>query len=359
MSYLAILKNKQAEYGALGVASPDVRDALYPLIEVIPPESEDDGVKIAATLAATAEKLSKAWSGHVAVDAGHLNSVVPTPSGKSLVEILAEQSSVSGLRYVPVARLSDGPNTRSQMRAIAAADRRGVLIRVTTDDLDGDAATLDARLVRLANDLNLSLNQLDVLIDLGATNGSSAVNALLVRVVSELINGMPNILAWRSLYVASGAFPLNLDSVSAYGTALLPRSDWIIWQAVSASVTTRLPSYGDYAIQHPALPTSRGFGPAPQIRYTVDGAWRVRKGKKGDRRGHAQFYDICAAVVASPEYVGKTFSWGDDYIDLAARSAPTGATLLTTTGNASTWRQIGTSHHLAFVVNRLATLSVP
>ncbi len=88
--------------------------------------------------------------------------------------------------------------------------------------------------------------------------------------------------------------------------------------------------------------------PSASVRYTHDTYWLVPKGRNLREYGFDQFHGVCRALVQRVEYAGPQFSWGDQYIDdcAAERVGP---------GNLTTWRKVGTSHHLAFVVRQLAT----
>ena len=88
----------------------------------------------------------------------------------------------------------------------------------------------------------------------------------------------------------------------------------------------------------------------PSIRYTIDESWLVVKGKNLRDYSFSQFYDVCRNLIARPEYCGPAFSWGDWYINECAntREGP---------GNLTTWRKVGTSHHLAFVASQIANLA--
>ena len=82
------------------------------------------------------------------------------------------------------------------------------------------------------------------------------------------------------------------------------------------------------------------------------------KGRKTDRRGSRQFFDICRAVAGHPEFT-PDLTWGDRRIAAATELDDDRLQRDVGTGNAMTWRAIGTSHHIGFVVNRLATHDEP
>ena len=116
--------------------------------------------------------------------------------------------------------------------------------------------------------------------------------------------------------------------------------------------------YSDYGVTHPVLQTGVAFAAPPQIRYTTNDEWLVLKGARNDRRGHRQFFDLCArlrrelgAAVSPPEQ-----SWGDQEFHVAANKEGTDGD---GPGNASTWRAIATSHHIGFVMHGLRTRGEP
>jgi hypothetical protein len=352
--YVPILKGKAGEFTALSHASVGVRSATLPIVEAVPAgreTAEDACVSIVGNLRGN-------WTTIIAIDAVHLDPSKPLASGDLPLTKLATEARAAGISALPVLRLGDDPTIWAAAATEVATDGAGVVVRLAGEELQEDVADIDTWLGDLYRDVSVRPGDVDMVIDLGAVADSGHA-ALAGRIARDLINGLRDVPAWRSLTVAAGGFPVDLSSVPTGSTALLPRVDARLWADMRTRPLRRDPDYGDYAIQHPALPTNGGRGPAPQIRYTVGLDWRIRKGKTQQRRGHAQFYDICAALVASGEYSGVGFSWGDDQVDLAARSAPAGARPLRTTGNATTWRGIGTSHHMALVVNRLATLGAP
>jgi hypothetical protein len=84
----------------------------------------------------------------------------------------------------------------------------------------------------------------------------------------------------------------------------------------------------------------------------VEDNWLVMKGRRSERRGQRQFFDICDRVARHQGFT-PGISWGDARIRDAA-DASFDEDALTSPGNAMIWRAIGTNHHIAWVVNRLA-----
>ena len=87
--------------------------------------------------------------------------------------------------------------------------------------------------------------------------------------------------------------------------------------------------------------------PSGTIRYAIDDAWLIMKGPNVRDYGYGQFLGHCQKVRLSPHYQGADFSVGDKYIsDCADGNA--------STGNLSTWRWVGSNHHLEKVVRDVA-----
>ena len=71
---------------------------------------------------------------------------------------------------------------------------------------------------------------------------------------------------------------------------------------------------------------------------------------RGNETGstHEVMQDVFARVLDSGEFSGPSFSEADSYIDNVVRNNSEG------TGNASTWRQVNTTHHITRVVADIA-----
>jgi hypothetical protein len=193
----------------------------------------------------------------------------------------------------------------------------------------------------------------DLVVDLGALadDGAASFASQIARLV---LSEIPSVGEWRTLTLASGAFPPDLNSVQPEVLTEVQRRDATTWRAVSGRVRSRQPGFGDYAIGYPAQALGAGFAPAPQLRWTAADSWLIYKGRKRDRLGSRQFYEICRRVVEAG-VVERDLSWGDRYV----ADASTGESGGRTPGNAMIWRAIGTSHHLNYVVSRLATHGEP
>jgi hypothetical protein len=169
---------------------------------------------------------------------------------------------------------------------------------------------------------------------------------------AAVINSLPAIKDWRTLTLAGSAFPVNLSQFTAHVPEITPRTEWRVWtQVVSNPDLVRLPAFGDYAVQHPEPSeiNPKLMKMSAQLRYARQDDWLIFKGRNVRDYGHDQFTKICEGLAKMPDFRGAAFSWGDKYIaDCAAGTDGP--------GNATTWRKVATSHHLAVVSAQLASL---
>lgn len=366
--YIPILKARLGEFTALRNMG-EARSAQFtPLIEFMPTGDElDDETgepipeKVSATVLKTSSRLYENWNGSqdLIVD---LHALPPVEDYFPAANIIDEFYERDESKVIPVCRPMDSDSVALIERlreSLGRFDKREVCIRLSDEDLDERDEPMAKTLDRLLSQLRTQPDCVDLVIDFGAVNEASASFA--ARIARLVILDLPHRDEWKSLTLAAGGFPNALDGVSPWRLADLPRWELTTWRNVRDRLQDKLrvPSFGDYAVAYPSQQAGVPFAPAPQIRYTASEAWLVLKGRKNDRRGSAQFFDICEVVAQHPEFTSE-LSWGDTQIAEKAQFAhldpvPNGAR----SGNAMTWRAIGTSHHIAHVVDRLTTRGEP
>lgn len=346
--YFPILKARQGELRALRELDGETASRMRPIVEV----HEQDSDQLTATeldvlIVKLTRKLTQAFSGcshAVYVDCGGAEpdpeSGVGVPFSPALLRSLAE----NGADVAPAVRISEDERILESLAALAPTE---ACLRIGAEDLDDSVTPLDTLANRTAGMLDLRPDSVDLVLDFGSLDSDQALamSSRLARFV------LPGLMAsqWRSVVLASGAFPVNLGGVTAFSRASFPRNDRALWVALQEYQLIREIEYGDYAVTHPLLPVGQPFAAPPQIRYTRRTDWYALKGLRTDRRGHEQFYDLCAQLLRElgPEAAAPDKSWGDAFIHDAATRGSTGP------GNAATWRAIATSHHLAYVTRSL------
>jgi hypothetical protein len=350
--YVPILKGRGGEYGALQSLSNQVRDALTPLLEVPPIpwdfEEETPVRTIDIHLAKVAQKVERAWGGtrSLFIDLLWISEMERMSDGMHPLTFVFSSTRDRGIKAVPVVGLLRGADYLNACRAIVAEDQRGICLRVQREDFidfDDLAGAIDETLRRL----RVESADTDLLLDLRALDaGKQPLNA---GDVVGLIRRLPAVSSWRTLTLAATSFPQNLIGLPPSDSSLLPRNEWALWRAIRRERLDRIPTFSDYGISHPepAEVDPRIMRPSASIRYTCDGAWLVMKARNLRDHGYEQFHEVCRELVRRQEFSGCTFSWGDTYVDDCAAER-------VGTGNLTTWRKVGTSHHLSFVVQDLA-----
>lgn len=356
--YVPLLKGKAAEFESLAVVLEETRDRLTPLVDLPPVPIDFVTGELAKSLdehlAGVPPRLCKGWGykRRLFLDAG-LVSDRQLADGRHPVQYLAAEADLeNAFRPVFVTGLRRPADYTAVVAEAAQMSGEGVVLRLEKDDF-GEAKVMGDSVDAVLKELGIAPGAADLIIDLSELNASDT--SMLVWLARTLISSLPYVHDWRTLTLAGSAFPRYMtggrDSIT-----FEPRTEWLVWDSLYADRDTlmRMPTYGDYAIAHPG-PVEEGFDPrymtiSAQLRYTSAAAWVMVKGRSTKDAGFDQMRDLCGRLVARPEYSGPEFSWGDGYIDRCATSAEG-------PGNATTWRKIGTSHHIEFVTGQIATLT--
>lgn len=345
--YVPILKAKRGELDALRDLQPTTRSRTYPIVEILPSPEEQDVVH---DVSRALEALALRWHQEpVMVDVGYFD--LEPDRGCTALGVAMDEAEGRLKHAVPVFRLADGDVVRAEVARVAARDGNGAAIRLLGEDLDLFPDELSQELSGALGATKLDIAQIDLVIDLGVVSGSAAMLGG-ARLVISLLRDLVEVNHFRSVTVAAGAFPVDLSNVAPWTLGELSRDDAALYTRVLRRPLARRIDYGDYAIAHPLFAIGVPFSPPPQLRYTVADRWLILKGRRNDPRGNSQFYEVCAAIAKHPDFVGVDLGPADKRIaeGMAGGYGP---------GNATTWRSIGTMHHVDLVVARLTTLGEP
>jgi T4 beta protein len=349
--YIPILKGKAGEFDALSWMPAAARDDFKPLIEIVavPWDYEDDvpAKAIEPHLDGAATRIARCWGSdqEFFVDTLWLDPDEQAGGAHHLVYLCGRLR--GDALPVPVGGLTRGSSHTLAVADVAAVDGRGAALRLDTDDLE-DLGTLQARIDNWLPVVGLGPEDVDLVVDFGELS-AAAYTATLVA-ARGLLPALPHLGQWRSFTAASGAFPESLVGIASDSEHLVERLDWKLWLALDSAGLPRTPTFGDHAIGHPSLLDAdpRDLRPAANIRYTADGDWLVVK-RRWVRRGFDQFRDASQILRSRGEYAGSGHCRGCEFIDACAGGGGG-------TGNLTTWRAVGTCHHLTTVLSQLASL---
>jgi hypothetical protein len=350
--YVPVLKGRQGELAALGTIQPLTAQAVLPLVEMVSGSVEETGQPgQLRTAVSRAMKRLEAWAGgRLLLDAGFLP---PGPWHGDEFGALGTAVTVAldhGVKATPVVHLDDDPQVYRDAATLHAELRPGVAIRLGTDDLDEDSEDIEDALRQLLTSLRAERRDVDLVLDVGVVNGELSVRAG-ARLVADALRGLADMEGWRNVIVTGGAFPSDLSAFAPWTIGETPRYDAMLYDYLQQRRRLpRVPTFGDYAVTHPELVMGQMHRAPPQLRYCVADRWIVLKGRLNDPRGHERFYDVCEAIAGHPDFVGAALGNADARIASPRSKGP---------GNAATWREVGTTHHLDFVVRRITSLGEP
>ena len=353
MRYVPILKGKQGELDALRNLSVRARTNVLPLVEVVPSGVSDrDPEAQQLTCDKLVAKLAARWNdAPILIDGVYLDYSLRSSKGSGILKYTVDEARAAGIGAIPVVRLSDSSDAIAEVGRFHQENACGFAVRISDDDLAEDPEELDVALTSLFESSGLTERDADLILDAGPVDSDLGASGI-ARFMMTLIRGLANIQLWRSVTVAGGAFPLDLTEFTPWTIGVRPRFDADMYLAVTSRRLPVTPDFGDYAVAHPSLQLGPAFSPPPQLRYATAGTWLVLKGRKNDPNGNHQFYDICDAVAAHPDFAGAALGSADARI-ADPRGNGSGP------GNGTIWRQIGTTHHIDLVTQRLASLGEP
>jgi hypothetical protein len=314
-------------------------------VEILPSPEQD----VVGDVGKAFDRLGKSWFAEpVMLDFGYFD--VDEDAPRSPLGIAMDRTEGVLGHPVPVFRLADPDIVKAEVRQAHNRDGNGAALRLIGEDLDVEPDELSADIDTALEAIGAAPADLDLIVDLGAIAGDFAVVGG-ARLVMWLLRGLDHFSTLRSVTVAAGAFPVDLSAVMPGTLGEHPRDDAAVYNRLQSRPMKRTINFGDYAIAHPLLATGPAFSPPPQVRYTVSDRWLSLKSRRNDPRGHAQIYDLYAQIAAHPDFAGRNLGWADARI---ADGRDGGST-----GNATTWRTVGTVHHADYVVARLTSLGEP
>jgi hypothetical protein len=249
--------------------------------------------------------------------------------------------------------------TRTADVSAALAHRdHGLALRLTRGEFE--AGQLPAAIAAFLNVHGLSPSEIDLIVDLGPVE-EMVVDGV-AALTTAFLTDVPDHQSWRTFTVAACAFPVSMGGVERHAHDLVERADWLAWRDrlhAGRSSLIRLPTYSDYAIQHPLGVEGFDFRimqVSATVRYTTDQHWLLVKGESTRSVvPSSQFPQLATRLVyghLQQHFAGPAHCSGCQSIKAAADGAPG-------YGSAGVWRRLGTIHHLTAVMQGLQNLNWP
>lgn len=354
-TYMPILRFKRGEQRALLNLQNQQKAIIKPLVNITaydfnPPADTAVDEAFDLRLSQDADRLNAIWTGNaIAVDMNQIDPSARCQGSTHPVKYFFDLLTSAGghVSAQPVIQITSDNAYISAVAEICGNHTLYPILRLTPDDLSANdvAETISG----LLETCGVSATDVDLVIDL---NYISAAGRATITARGALA-GIPFSSDWSDIVLAAGSFPENLTDYSI-GTHQVDREEWHVW--LNNRVTAnRSIIYGDYATIHPVMLDGldpRTMNPSASVRYTWDDKWFVLRGQGTRSRGSLgfqQFFNHADTLHSMLQYRGPRFSFGDERIEnIHFRQE--------TQGNLETWVTIGVNHHLAEIVDRLASL---
>lgn len=351
--YVPILKGKKGELDALKKLKASTKNLIQPLVEIPPVPwnfiEEAHTKSVSDHVAPLGEKLVSSWGNGSAM---YLDSnLIDSVNGSTPTALLSVAESIDpqSLKIIPVTGISREEGQINACKSVSQTHSEGACIRIEREDMN--RADLSTEITNLIEKLLIPIDQVDLLIDMQhLADDQTSLYPMAVMGVLFSLGGIVD--DFRSLTIAGASFPPDMSDVSQNSSKRIPRKELEIWNTICSRLPkNRWPRFGDYAVSHPTLSKidPRIMSPSASIRYTIQTEWLILKGRSLRRFKFDQFHSLSKALTNSSEFCGEAFSAGDEFIHTC------GTDMDSKTGNLTTWRFVGTNHHIEYVTQQLAS----
>lgn len=366
--YVPILKTKAGELAGLEKTEQSVMKNLTPFLEIVPippkwVENEDDPIpskSIEAHVKSQVEAIVKSIGDNsFFVDGIFVEEEDTFETGEEPIGAILNGLIEAGLSPIPATGLDRIAEYDEAVKGFIADNKCGFALRITTFDLQ-EIDQLENQIDSILDFMGCDAENVDLLVDFGIIQPESL--GILKASVPSSLAVLPYITKWRSLIIAGSGFPADLAHMSQHSTDESQRTEWELWLHLRKKQDKlkgkRLPTFGDYATTNPDLVEidPRKMRMAPKIKYTDQFCWLVAKGEAYRRKKDSkksmpaseQYPRLAKKIMTEVAWKGASFSWGDSYISECASG--------NCVGGPKEWVAVATCHHLAFVVQQLASL---
>lgn len=366
--YIPLLLDRPGERRALEHADDETWACMTPLVAV----TAWGGQPTADTLKSRARKLQMAVGEHrFYLDLAGIRPnrrIVARGSKRRTLEVLHDEVARRGLSFLPVARPNDGPQRLEVVARAVREHGRGIALRHRLGSRIQRSGEGPAdRLLRTIDVIGTQPEHVDLILDLGWLDPDASAPS---RWIARQIQALSASEAWRTVALAGTCVPKSVSDVaSADDIGSTPRAEWALWKEVDAATDINL-AFGDYAVQHPRVP-SKGGRAYGNLRYTTESDLYVSRGRLLSNMDVGDFAEMCRRITAG-RFSGSDFSWGDEQIQAIAQlrrsshsaiyDEPDDDDTSSSTegmGGSAFWRGVGTSHHLRLVTEQLVSHRSP
>jgi len=348
--YCPALRMKEGELNGLRELASDVATYVIPRF-IVPPLGERDQKQYGLFAPGKAPDiggiLAKIWSGRRAfIDLSYLLDEAGRTEAIAWLPEIFRRARGMKIRAIPMAKLSDmnAHEIPAFKASIDGDDKLKFALCVASGDMV--RADFGADIKSALAGVGLEASDCAVIADFSDADFSDPDPV--APIIGGALEQLQTLGNWQHIIFQATYYPESNPAVPGEST-LCPRNEWLAWrQAVHFDPTTAGHLiFGDYAADSSKMVFgSKGGRPIPHYRYTTATSWLIERGKASG--GYLEvMQDVCKRVVKSGHFAGAVFSHADRLIYRTAHG-------LEGPGNATTWRQINTTHHVTRVVTDVA-----
>ena len=351
--YVPSLRMKMGELEALRALREDVAGCILPLLIVPPLKDRDSGSQEALfpsgqVIPDVGGILCKYWPLRPAfVDPRALFKEYGIEKADVWLPELFNRARNLGVIAIPTASLPslEEMGVSAFRNSTSDSNRLKFGLRIQSGDMT-DPNLID-RVLLVLSDMGLKSTECAVFADF--TDADLSNHSLVAPIIRSALEQLQTFAQWQ-LVVFQGTHYPESNPAEVGQTITHPRNEWRAWrEAVGFDPSTAQHMiFGDFAADSAKLVFGgKGGRPIPHCRYTTDSDWLVIR---GDDTGttHDVMKDVFERVLNSGKFSGSSFSEADLYIHNVA------CNVTASSGNASTWRQVNTTHHITRVVADIA-----
>lgn len=335
MKYAPILKWKAGEKKAISNLSTEHTERILPIFEIV-----DDFESSTLT-----DDIKTYWSNHFYFDTTYMD----TDECCSLLE-LTEYFKNENISQTPVL----SPFVSSDVIKQISEHTEKVAFRVHLP-IDFDSPEFDEILDDLINNCNKNNLKFDLILDFGLVENQRDANVCYRDMKDILSLDKLNDKCIEQLILSITSFPDSLSNMDSANELRCERFEYKLWKKI-CSITTLNIIYSDYGVSKftdSEIDFKKlKYGVLPKAKYTTfDDYWIIKGARdKVSREMKKGFIEIAKQIIASDDYFGEDFSYGDR--DISDRANGLNGKK---TGNSTNWVTIGASHHLVVILEQLSS----
>ena len=264
-----------------------------------------------------------------------------------ILRLLHQEARRNGVLFVPVVHAGIGTSSVAMKvtHESACFDGRGICIRYPTDFVLTAGDTRERLLLSVLESAGVGAEEADLWVDFGYLNPDRVI---LAPFAATMLNELFAIADWRRVIFSGTSTPSMMGGIARGTVGSIDRREWALWNELKSTKISRMPVFGDYAVQNPVPPADGHVSNMrANVRYTTPDTTLISRGIDPIYPdGIHEFSDLCRRLIATRRVFPPGYSWGDEIIRDCADGVET-------SGSQSLWRGVGTSHHLRLVTDQL------